>query len=107
MEFLTYEQVSGAMVVLLVACAAVASLWSAWKVIKEMRAPQENRDKRISTLEAQANENREAIRELKASSRLMLKAETVIIEHLVTGDHQSELTEMNDELHTYLWNHID
>ena len=107
MEILTYEQISSAVIVFLVVCATVASIWSAIKVIKEMRKPQEVRDAKISYLEAQAKENKQAIKELKSSSRLMLKAETVIIQHLTTGDHQEDLVEMNDELHAYLWNHIE
>ncbi len=105
-QVLTFEQVSTAVIVILICCAALVSIWSAWKVIKEMRKPQELRNERLKQLEKQAEDNKTAITDLKEATRLILKSQTVVIQHLTTGDQQENLAEINEEVQKYLWNHL-
>ncbi len=107
MAELTMEMVGTFCIVLFVLISALVSVWSAVKVVREMRAPGIDREKRIEALERRADENATHISDLNAATKLMLKSNSVMIEHLKSGGHEEELDKMAQELNQYLWNHLD
>lgn len=107
MSALNAEMLGDFIIVLFVLLSALVSGWSAVKVLNEMRKPSVDREKRITMLEQRAEENALHIRDLNAATKLMLKSNSVMIEHLKGGGHEEDLDDMANELKQYLWNHLD
>ena len=102
----TVEMLGSFFTVLLALASAIVSFWAVAKVVKELQQPSKDREKRIDELEKKTSLNTHAINVLNEASRLMLKSQTVVIEHLTTGDHVSDLEKVNDEIREFLWGHI-
>lgn len=89
--------------VLLFGCAAIVTLWAAVKVAREIGQPAKDRNKKLEELETRADENKARIDELSESTKILLQSQTVVIEHLISNDHQEQLVKMNEKIHDYLW----
>lgn len=109
-NILSYEAIANAVIVILLFCGGFVTLWSCWKIVREIRKPTMDREKKIQELENNVNEleekvqsNNSHIKTLDETTRLILKSNTVMIEHLISGDHVDNLRKVNDEIRTYLW----
>lgn len=102
-ELLSLDEIGTFMGVLLFGCAAVVTLWAAVKVAREIGQPARDRNRKLEELEERADENKARIDELSNSTKILLQSQTVVIEHLITNDHQEQLVQMNEKIHDYLW----
>ena len=102
-DLLRLEDVGTAIGVLLFCCAAVMTLWGAWKVVREISKPSSERAKKLDKLEEQSKDNSTRIDELTQSVRLLLQSQISVIDHLTTGDHVQQLEKMSERLRDYIW----
>lgn len=99
-----YSDVQTTVIVILAACALIGILWNTYKISKEARQPAEERIRRLEVLEEHDENDNKRLEQLDRESRLILKAQFVIIEHLMTSNGTPQLQEVKDEIQTYLIN---
>lgn len=92
--------------VLLSICGGVTTVWGAVKVFKDVRKPAKERNDRLEDYEDRLIDAEEALDELSYATPIILKALTLIIEHMVTGDGVDELKKCQDDISIYLINQI-
>lgn len=97
-----YDAVQITMTTILAFCAILVAIWSAYKVIKEARQPSEERLKRLSDVEEHLDNDNKRLKDLEEATKLNLKAQLAIIDHLTTGNHTEQLKGVKEEIHEYL-----
>lgn len=97
-----YDAVQITMTTILAFCAILVAIWSAYKVIKEARQPSEERLKRLSDVEEHLDNDNKRLKDLEEATKLNLKAQLAIIDHLTTGNHTEQLKDVKTEIQDYL-----
>ena len=85
-------------------CTIVGGIWGIWKIIKELRKP--NEDLRLTVKkhsELLDNDNRR-LKNSEEANRKILQCLLVIINHEITGNGIDTMKETRDELQEYLIN---
>ena len=85
-------------------CTIVGGIWGIWKIIKELRKP--NEDLRLTVKkhsELLDNDNRR-LKYSEETNRKILQCLLVIINHEITGNGIDTMKETRDELQEYLIN---
>ena len=85
-------------------CTIVGGFWGIWKIIKELRKP--NEDLRLTVKkhsELLDNDNRR-LKNSEETNRKILQCLLVIINHEITGNGIDTMKETRDELQEYLIN---
>ena len=85
-------------------CTIVGGIWGIWKIIKELRKP--NEDLRLTVKkhsELLDNDNRR-LKNSEETNRKILQCLLVIITHEITGNGIDTMKETRDELQEYLIN---
>lgn len=85
-------------------CTIVGGIWGIWKIIKELRKP--NEDLRLTVKkhsELLDNDNRR-LKNSEETNRKILQCLLVIINHEITGSGIDTMKETRDELQEYLIN---
>ena len=85
-------------------CTIVGGIWGIWKIIKELRKP--NEDLRLTVKkhsELLDNDNRR-LKNSEETNRKILQCWLVIINHEITGNGIDTMKETRDELQEYLIN---
>ncbi len=98
----TFEQIQSAFILLLEMCAAVAIIWSALKIVREVRKPRIDMERRIEEHERMLRDDNKRLDELAETSALQAKLLLQIAQHLVYGDHVDDLKKAADEMRDYL-----
>lgn len=102
-ELLRLEDIGTFFGVLIFLCASTITIWSAVKIVKEASKPSKDRNHKLEELEHRADENASRIDELSSSTKILLQSQTVVIEHLISGNHKDKLEQMNEKIQDYLW----
>ena len=97
-----YNALQVTMTTLLAFCAIMVAIWSAYKVIKEAKQPSEDRLKRLEDVEEHLDNDNKRLKDLEKASRLSLKAQLAILDHLTTGNHTEQLKDVRLEIQNYL-----
>ena len=97
-----YDSLQITVTTIVAICAAVIAIWNVYKIKKELDRPTEDRVKRLNDVEAKANNNDKRLKNLEEATRLSLKAQLAIIDHLTSGNHTDQLIEVNKEITNYL-----
>lgn len=85
-------------------CTIVGGIWGIWKIIKELRKP--NEDLRLTVKkhsELLDNDNR-SLKNSEETNRKILQCLLVIINHEITGNGIDKMKETRDALQEYLIN---
>ncbi|CCY96845.1 uncharacterized protein BN514_01228 [Ruminococcus sp. CAG:17] len=85
-------------------CTIVGGIWGIWKIIKELRKP--NEDLRLTVKkhsELLDNDNRR-LKNSEETNRKILQCLLVIINHEITGNGIDKMKETRDALQEYLIN---
>ena len=99
-----FADIQTTVVVLLAICSAVGVIWQTHRIVNEARQPQEDRLKRLERVETHLSDDNERLKDLEEASRLNLRAQLVIIQHLTTGNHTEQLEKVQDKIQLYLIN---
>lgn len=87
---------------ILAICAFITAVWGVWKIIKEIRKPNDDLRAEVDKhTEYLTNDNRR-LQEVEDSNRMILKCLLVIINHDITGNGIDKLKEARTELQEYL-----
>ena len=97
-----YDSLQITVTTIVAICAAVIAIWNVYKIKKELDRPAEDRIKRLSEVETKLDNDNKRLKNLEEATRLSLKAQLAIIDHLTSGNHTAQLMEVNQEITDYL-----
>ena len=84
--------------------AFVAALWGFWKIIKEVKKPNDDLKAQITNHENRITSDHDRLKDVEASNKMILQCLLVIINHDITGNGIDKMKEARDELQEYLIN---
>ena len=85
-------------------CSLVAGLWGVWKIVKEVKKPNEDLRKEVNKHTELLNSDNMRLKEVEDSNKMILQCLLVIINHDITNNGYEELDKVRDELQEYLIN---
>lgn len=84
--------------------AFIASCWTVYKIIKELRKPNDNLKATVAKHSDILNNDNKRMNEIEDSNQMILKCLLVIINHEITGNGIDNMKKARDELQEYLIN---
>lgn len=85
-------------------CSFIAGLWGLWKIVKEVRKPNEDLRKAVKEHERLLNNDNKRLEENEKTNQMILKCLVAIINHDITGNGIETMKGIRDELQEYLIN---
>ena len=117
---LEFNDIQTTFVVLLAFAAAISSFYAVYKILKELKKPNEDRDKHLEKIDREIEEiqsnheqdlieinkklakDKEELVNLGRGQRIMLKADLTIIEHALSDNDIEAMKKMKTEIQQYL-----
>lgn len=85
-------------------CSFIAAVWGIWKIVKEIRKPNDNLKVEVSKHTQFLDNDNKRLKEYEESNRMILQCLLVIINHEITGNGIENLKRARDDLQEYLIN---
>ena len=85
-------------------CAFVTTLWGVWKIVKEIKKPNDDLKNTVARHDKLLDNDDKRLKEIKNSNRMILQCLLVIINHDITGNGIEKMKTARDELQEYLIN---
>lgn len=85
-------------------CSFIAAVWGIWKIVKEIRKPNDNLKAEVSKHTQLLDNDNKRLKEYEESNRMILQCLLVIINHEITGNGIENLKHARDDLQEYLIN---
>ena len=83
-------------------CALIASLWGIWKIVKEIKKPNDDLKKTVEKHDQLLCSDDVRLKDIEESNKMTLQCLLVIINHNITGNGIEKLKETRDELQEFL-----
>lgn len=83
-------------------CLFILSLWGIWKIIKEIKKPQDDLRNTVDNHSMLLNNDNIRIKKVEDSNDLILQSLLVIINHDITNNGIDKMKEARDNIQTYL-----
>ena len=85
-------------------CGLITALWGVWKIVKEIKKPNEDMKDTVDKHSQMLNNDNKRLKEVEGSNQMTLKCLSVIINHEITGNGIDKMKEVREELQNYLIN---
>lgn len=85
-------------------CGLITALWGVWKIVKEMKKPNEDMKAMVDKHSRILDNDNNRLKEVESSNQMTLKCLSVIINHEITGNGIDKMKEVREELQNYLIN---
>ena len=85
-------------------CAFVTTLWGVWKIVKEIKKPNDDLKNTVAKHDKLLDNDNKRLKEIENSNRMILQCLLVIINHDITGNGIEKMKTARDELQEYLIN---
>lgn len=85
-------------------CSLIAALWGIWKIIKELKKPNDDLKKMVADHEKLLSADDARLEEIEKSNKMILQSLLVIINHNITGNGVEKMKEARSDLEEYLIN---
>lgn len=85
-------------------CAFVTALWGVWKIVKEIKKPNDDLKNKVAQHELLLDNDNKRLKDIEESNRMILQCLLVIINHDITGNGIEKMKSARDELQEYLIN---
>lgn len=85
-------------------CAFVTTLWGVWKIVKEIKKPNDDLKNTVARHDKLLDNDNKRLKEIENSNRMILQCLLVIINHDITGNGIEKMKTARDELQEYLIN---
>lgn len=85
-------------------CALITSLWGVWKIVKELKKPNDDLKNKVSQHDMLLDNDNKRLKEIEDSNKMILQCLLVIINHDITGNGIDKMKSARDELQEYLIN---
>lgn len=83
-------------------CGIIATVWGAYKIIKEVKKPSNDLKETVKKHEEYLKKDRTEIEEIKEGNKVICKSIMTMINHELSGNDISNMRKMRDELQEYL-----
>lgn len=83
-------------------CGLITALWGVWKIVKEVRKPNEDLKKKVEKHDSLLDTDNRRLKEIEDSNKMTLQCLLVIINHSITGNGVDKLKQTRDELQEFL-----
>lgn len=83
-------------------CGIIATVWGAYKIIKEVKKPSDDLKETVKKHEEYLKKDRNEIEEIKEGNKVICKSIMTMINHELSGNDISNMRKMRDELNEYL-----
>lgn len=83
-------------------CSFVAGLWTLWKIVKEIRKPNDDLKAKIERHDKFLDNDNKRLKEIESSDQMMLRSLLAIINHEITGNGITTMKQIRDELQEFL-----
>ena len=85
-------------------CAFVTTLWGVWKIVKEIKKPNDDLKNTVARHDKLLDNDDKRLKEIENSNRMILQCLLVIINHDITVNGIEKMKTARDELQEYLIN---
>ena len=85
-------------------CGLVTALYGIYKIIKEIKKPNEDLKAEVENHGKMLQADNERLKDVEVSNKMILQCLLVIINHDITGNGIDKMKEARDELQDYLIN---
>lgn len=85
-------------------CTFVAGIWGIWKIVKEIRKPNDDLKAAVQKHSELLDNDNKRIKEFEDSNQMILRCLLVIINHEITGNGIETMKKARDDLQEYLIN---
>lgn len=85
-------------------CGLISALWGVWKIVKELKKPNDNLRLTVDKHEKLLNSDDKRLRSIEDSNKMILQSLLVIINHDITGNGIEKMKEAREELQEFLIN---
>lgn len=85
-------------------CAFVTALWGVWKIVKEIKKPNDALKNTVAQHDKLLDNDNKRLKEIENSNHMILQCLLVIINHDITGNGIEKMKTARDELQEYLIN---
>lgn len=85
-------------------CSFIGGLWALWKIVKEVRKPNEDLKAKIQKHDEILDNDNKRLNKCDESNQMILRSLLVIINHEITGNGIDKMKQTRDELQEYLIN---
>ena len=83
-------------------CGIIATVWGAYKIIKEVKKPGDDLKETVKKHEEYLKKDRNEIEQIKEGNKVICKSIMTMINHELSGNDVSNMRKMRDELNEYL-----
>ena len=85
-------------------CALLTAIWGAWKIVKEMKKPNDDLKEKVSEHDILLDNDDKRLVSIEESNKMTLQCLLVIINHEITGNGIEKMKAARDELQEFLIN---
>lgn len=85
-------------------CGFIGAVWGVVKIYKELKKPNEDKEKMLLEHERKLSNDNERLQEIESTNNLILRSLLVIINHDITGNGIDQLKETRDDIQEFLIN---
>lgn len=85
-------------------CSLVAGLWGVWKIIKEIKKPNDELKAEVERHTELLDNDNKRLQEVETSNKMILQTLLVMVNHDITSNGYEELNIARDELQEFLIN---
>ncbi len=83
-------------------CSAIGCVWGVWKIIKEVKKPNDDLKRKVERHEQKLAGTEEELDYLKKAVQLILECNLVMIDHDITNNGYPELEQTKEKLRKFL-----
>lgn len=83
-------------------CGFIAAVWGVWKIIKEIRKPNEDLKSLVTDHEEKIVRDEARLKEYEDTNQMVLKCLLAIINHEITGNGVDRMKKLRDDLNDFL-----
>ena len=85
-------------------CALITGLWGVWKIVKEIKKPNEDLRGKVKDHDKLLDNDNKRLKTIEESNKMILQCLLVIINHDITGNGIERMKEAREELQEFLIN---